>query len=41
MGISIPSRIGIADISGLLQNIPKLTPDQITSFVGSAAAHGL
>jgi hypothetical protein len=40
MGISIPRRIGIEDLSGLLENTPKLTADQITAFVQAAANHG-
>lgn len=40
MGISIPRRIGIEDLSGLLENTPKLTTDQITAFVQAAANHG-
>jgi hypothetical protein len=40
MGISIPRRIGVEDISGALADTPKLTAEQITEFVNRAATHG-
>jgi large repetitive protein len=39
MGISIPSRIGIEDLSPLLASTPKLSPEQISQFVGEAGAY--
>ncbi|WP_395292930.1 hypothetical protein ACF9IK_04475 [Kitasatospora hibisci] len=39
MGISIPSRIGIDDLSPLLANTPKLTPEQVSQFISEAGAY--
>ncbi|MFJ4678444.1 polymorphic toxin-type HINT domain-containing protein [Kitasatospora sp. NPDC088783] len=40
MGISVPSRIGVEDLSPLLANTPKLTSEQVSQFIGEARAYG-
>ncbi|WP_078488834.1 putative T7SS-secreted protein [Streptomyces noursei] len=40
MGIDVPRRIGYGDISPLLNDVPKLSPDQIARFVEEAYRHG-
>jgi hypothetical protein len=39
MGIDIPSRIGIGDLSPVLENTPKLTPSQIAQFMEEAGSY--
>uniref|UniRef100_UPI00157ADA1E polymorphic toxin-type HINT domain-containing protein n=1 Tax=Streptacidiphilus neutrinimicus TaxID=105420 RepID=UPI00157ADA1E len=39
MGISIPSRIGIEDLSPLLSTTPKLTPEQVSQFIDEAGSY--
>jgi hypothetical protein len=36
MGIDIPSRIGIGDLSPVLENTPMLSPSQIAQFMEEA-----
>jgi RHS repeat-associated protein len=40
MGINIPLRIGIEDLSPTLRETPKLTPDQIQRFIDEANTRG-
>lgn len=40
MGIEIPGRMSIENISPTLANTPKLTPAQTQQFIKEAAAHG-
>jgi hypothetical protein len=39
MGIDIPSRIGIGDLSPVLENTPKLTPSQVAQFIEEARGY--
>lgn len=39
MGIDIPSRIGIGDLSPVLENTPKLTPSQVAQFIEEAGGY--
>lgn len=40
MGVNIPLRIGIEDLSPTLRETPKLTPDQIQRFIDEANTRG-
>ncbi|WP_280348356.1 putative T7SS-secreted protein [Nocardia neocaledoniensis] len=40
MGISIPNRIGVEDITTLLRETPKLTSSQVSQFIERAAGYG-